>query len=95
LGPRLGAASMVVYLALGAAGLPMFAPVGLPGAARLLGPTGGYLLACPLAAAVMGVAVSRTRTWLGLAIGLVAGTAVIHLGGVAQLAILSGSIGAA
>src|SRR5207247_2602695 len=45
LGPALGAASMILYLALGAAGLPVFTPYGLPGLARLIGPTGGSLLA--------------------------------------------------
>src|SRR5207249_2971433 len=49
LGPALGAASMILYLALGAAGLPVFTPYGLPGLARLIGPTGGYLLAYPVA----------------------------------------------
>ena len=45
LGPRLGAVSMISYLALGALGLPVFTPtVPLVGVARLMGPTGGYLL---------------------------------------------------
>ncbi|PYP08151.1 MAG: biotin transporter BioY, partial [Gemmatimonadetes bacterium] len=47
LGRWLGASSLLLYLALGAAGLPVFTPVGLPGVARLFGPTGGYLLAYP------------------------------------------------
>ena len=54
LGPRLGALSLITYLAMGAAGLPVFAPLGAPGLARLFGPTGGYLLAYPLAAASVG-----------------------------------------
>src|SRR3954451_19427594 len=45
LGPIAGATSMLLYLAAGAAGLPVFTPVGAPGIARLFGPTGGYLLA--------------------------------------------------
>jgi biotin transport system substrate-specific component len=90
LGPRLGAASMVVYLLLGAAGLPVFAPTGVPGAARLFGPTGGYLLAHPLAAAVVGLIVERGRSWVRIAVGMVAGVTVVHVGGVAQLAILTG-----
>src|SRR5437867_7096004 len=47
LGARLGAANQVLYLAAGLAGLPVFAasPVLAQGAARLLGPTGGYLMA--------------------------------------------------
>ncbi|HEX7938960.1 MAG TPA: biotin transporter BioY, partial [Gemmatimonadaceae bacterium] len=52
LGPTLGTASMLTYLAIGAAGAPVFTPGGLPGIARFFGPTGGYLLAYPAAAAV-------------------------------------------
>src|SRR5712692_10652789 len=55
LGAPLGALSMILYLAMGAAGLPVFTPtVPLLGFARLLGPTGGYLLAYPVAAWVVG-----------------------------------------
>src|SRR4051812_25416926 len=54
LGPVAGAWSMLLYLAAGAAGLPVFSPVGLPGVARLFGPTGGYLIAYPVAAFIAG-----------------------------------------
>src|SRR6266568_2535771 len=55
LGARFGALSMILYLAMGAAGLPVFTPtVPLFGIARLLGPTGGYLLAYPIAAYAVG-----------------------------------------
>jgi biotin transport system substrate-specific component len=95
LGPRLGAASMALYLALGVAGLPVFAPVGAPGLWRLLGATGGYLLAYPLAAAVTGGLVGSNWSWLRLGGALLAGLAVVHLGGVAQLAVVTGDPGAA
>src|SRR4029079_14886657 len=52
LGPAAGATSMLIYLLAGAAGLPVFAPIGLPGIARFFGPTGSYLLAYPAAAVV-------------------------------------------
>jgi biotin transport system substrate-specific component len=95
LGPRLGAASMVLYLMLGAVGLPVFAPTGVPGLARLFGPTGGYLLAYPLAAAVAGVLVGKGRAIGWLALAMVAGLVVIHAGGVAQLVVLSGDLSTA
>jgi biotin transport system substrate-specific component len=95
LGPSLGASSLVLYLVLGAAGLPVFAPGGLPGAARLFGPTGGYLLAYPLAAGLAGLGVAAGRRWGRLALALVGATIVIHLGGVAQLAVLGGDLSGA
>lgn len=51
LGSRRGFAALLLYLAEGAAGLPVFSIGGLGGVAQLLGPTGGYLFAYPLAAA--------------------------------------------
>jgi biotin transport system substrate-specific component len=50
LGPRMAAGTMLVYLAEGSAGLPVFTPHGLGGIAQLLGPTGGYLLSYPIVA---------------------------------------------
>lgn len=89
LGARAGAAALVLYLALGLLGFPVYAG-GSAGVARLLGPTGGYLLAFPLAAGVTGLLAGRVpgvgRTLLGCAAGLL----VIHLGGVSQLALLGG-----
>jgi biotin transport system substrate-specific component len=54
LSPRLAAATLGAYLIEGAVGLPVFAPtvLGISGWAHLFGPTGGYLLAYPLAAAL-------------------------------------------
>ena len=93
LGARLGATSLMLYLALGIAGLPVFTPtVPLVGIARLLGPTGGYLLAYPVAAFAVGALVRDGRDWRRVALGVLAGLAMIHLGGLAQLAILTGNI---
>jgi biotin transport system substrate-specific component len=95
LGRWLGASSLLLYLALGAAGLPVFTPIGLPGVARLLGPTGGYLLAYPVAAFAAGaIASTPVRAWRLAAAGL-AGMALIHLGGLAQLLLLTGGVGTA
>jgi len=60
LGPRLGAMTLALYLLEGGMGLPVFAH-GAAGAARLLGPTGGYLLSYPFAAALVGGL--ATRGW--------------------------------
>jgi biotin transport system substrate-specific component len=54
LGPVAGFLTMLAYLAEGAAGLPVFSPTGPGGMAQLFGPTGGFLLAYPLVAAIVG-----------------------------------------
>jgi biotin transport system substrate-specific component len=96
LGPQLGALSMILYLAMGAAGLPVFTPtVPLPGIARLLGPTGGYLLAYPVAAWAVGAVLRDGSSVRRVACGVLAGLLLIHLGGLAQLAILTGNVSAA
>ncbi len=59
LGSRGGGAALLLYLLEGAAGLPVFAPFGTPGASRFLGPTAGYLIAFPLAAWIIGWGVER------------------------------------
>jgi biotin transport system substrate-specific component len=91
LGPGLGASSLILYLGLGAAGLPVFTPYGAPGIARLLGPTGGYLLAYPVAAWAVGKLAGEGRSYLRLLGAALAGLALIHLGGAAQLLVLTGS----
>jgi len=89
LGSRLGATSQVLYLALGAAGLPVFAAGG--GAAYLLGPTGGYLLAFPIAAAIAGLPFERERGFGWQLLGLVAAVAALHAGGLAWLTVQFGA----
>jgi biotin transport system substrate-specific component len=54
LGPVAGFSAMVLYLAEGAMGLPVFTPHSVGGVAHLLGPNAGYLFSYPLAAAVAG-----------------------------------------
>ena len=54
LGPVAGFSTMVLYLAEGAMGLPVFSPQGPGGVAHLLGPNAGFLFAYPLAAAAAG-----------------------------------------
>ena len=92
LGPAAGAASMLLYLLAGAAGLPVFAPMGAPGIARLLGPTGGYLLAWPVAAWVAGRLGHGAAAYSRRALAATLGIAVIYLGGVLQLTALTGSL---
>lgn len=94
LGPRLGVASQVLYLAAGIAGLPVFAasPVLPQGAARLVGPTGGYLMAYPLAAFATGYLGARgfDQRYLTSFLAMLAGLAIVFAGGVAWLSVLVG-----
>lgn len=92
LGPVAGAASMVLYLLAGALGAPVFAPVGAPGVLRLIGPTGGYLLAAPAAAAIAGLLARRFPAFGGRLLAAFLGIATLYLGGVAQLELLTGSL---
>jgi biotin transport system substrate-specific component len=93
-GWRLGLATVLVYLAEGAAGLPVFA--GTPekgiGLAYMAGPTGGYLVGFAVAAALAGWLAERgwNRTLPRLAASMVLGHAAIFLFGLSWLA---GSIG--
>jgi biotin transport system substrate-specific component len=93
LGPRLGAASQILYLAAGVAGLPVFAasPVLPLGAGRLLGPTGGYLMSYPLAAFVAGALARRgfDRRYLTSIVAMALGLVVIYTCGTLWLAYAS------
>jgi biotin transport system substrate-specific component len=93
-GSAVGAGALVLYLVAGAFGAPVFAPLGAPGLARLFGPTGGYLLAFPFAAALVGRLAERRRLGRCL-LATLTSMAVILLGGWAQLAILTHSAGRA
>jgi len=61
LAPGISFAALSLYLLEGAAGLPVFSPHGLGGVAQLFGPTGGYLLAAPFAAALAGLIYRNSR----------------------------------
>jgi biotin transport system substrate-specific component len=91
LGSRLGFAAQALYLAAGAAGAPVFAPSPLlpPGALRLIGPTGGYLMAYPVAAFATGWLAERgwDRRYVTSLVGMLAGLAIIFSGGVSWMVI--------
>ena len=93
LGPRLGAASQVLYLAAGVAGLPVFAASATlpPGVWRLLGPTGGYLMSYPLAAFVAGAFARRgfDRRYVTSIVAMALGLVVIYTCGTVWLAYAS------
>jgi biotin transport system substrate-specific component len=83
----LGLATVLLYLAEGAAGLPVFA--GTPekgiGLAYMAGPTGGYLVGFALAAAITGWIAERRRDIGALALAVIAGSVAIYAPGVLWL----------
>jgi biotin transport system substrate-specific component len=90
LGARLGMASQVLYLLAGVAGLPVFATSAvLPqGFLRLLGPTGGFLMAYPFAAFVAGWLSERgfDRRYFTSVMAMAAGLAIVFAFGIAWFA---------
>jgi len=89
LGPWGGAAAMATYLAMGLSGAPVFS-FGGTGLPWLLGPTGGYLVAAPAAAFLVGY-LSRGGVGIGRrAVALSVGIGTLYLGGVSQLLLLTG-----
>jgi biotin transporter BioY len=94
LGSRLAFASQVVYLLAGIAGLPVFANSAAlpPGALRLFGPTGGYLMSYPFAAFIVGYLAEHgfDRRYLTSVVAMLAGLADIYLFGAGWLALTVG-----
>lgn len=94
MGPRLGVATVILYLLEGAAGLPVFAntPERGIGLAYMAGPTGGYLAGFVLAAWLAGIAAEKgwTATHVTRALTIAAGFAVIYALGAAWLSMLIG-----
>ena len=88
LGPVAGASSQLLYLALGVLGVPVFA-MGGAGAPWILGPTGGYLMAFPMAAALCGWIAGREGRLLRTTVALLVGTAVIFALGAAWLSVVT------
>ena len=96
LGGCRGFAALVLYLAEGLMGMPVFSPTGPGGVAQLLGPTGGFLLAYPFVAGIAGWVFENTAAGAksGFARAAMAcGLAEIYLfvGGLSWLAILTHS----
>ena len=90
LGGRWGTVSCLVYVLLGAAGLPVFSGF-TGGLGKLAGPTGGYIIGFLPMALLAGWAISRFQSrWLHLA-GMAAGTAVCYALGTLWFCFVSGS----
>ena len=93
LGSRRGFIVLALYLAEGAAGLPVFSPVGAPGILRFAGPTAGYLIAYPLVAALAGYIFERGKQTFARAISAaLLGELLLFACGVSWLYVLTHSL---
>lgn len=89
LGMKLGTFSVLAYILLGLAGLPVFTGF-TGGAGKLLGPTGGYIIGYIFMALICGFFVDKWGNNLIMEIlGMVLGTAVCYLFGTIWLAYLA------
>src|SRR6266850_6651893 len=96
LGSRRGFAALAVYLMEGAAGLPVFSPVGPGGIAQIMGPTGGFLMAYPLVAFTAGWIYEHTsRRFAWAALAGFAAEVVLFAGGLGWLFALTHSLSVA
>ena len=95
LGSRRGFAALVLYLAEGLMGMPVFSPAGPGGVAQLLGPTGGFLLAYPFVAGIAGwvfEAKNGEKTFTCAAIACLLAEIYLFVGGLSWLALLTHSL---
>lgn len=82
LGAKNSAIATLIYVLLGAIGVPVYAGL-VGGVAKLVGPTGGFLFSFPIMALIIGIGAERYRknkAWL--VVGIVAGTVINYICGV-------------
>lgn len=93
LGSKRGTLALLLYVAEGAIGLPVFAG-GLSGIGVLIGPTGGYLVGFIVAAGIVGLLAERgwDRRLVWAALAMVVGNLVIYALGVAWLSVILGNL---
>ena len=91
LGAQLSTISSLIYILLGAIGLPVLAGFS-GGISKFVGPTGGFLISFPIMAFIIGYAVDHRSAFKGaFVIGLIAGTVVNYIVGIAMFCILTQS----
>ena len=95
LGARRGPLAVLLWIGVGAAGLPVFAN-GKSGLPVLVGPTGGYIVGFVIGAALLGLVVQRlarqgqSTNPLAIILGGIAALLVIHAAGIVGLNLRAG-----
>lgn len=91
LGAKRSALSSLIYVLLGAVGLPVFSAF-TGGIQSLIGPTGGFIISFPIMAFIIGLGVDKCKNnKAGFVICLIAGTLVNYAVGVAMFCVLMNS----
>lgn len=90
IGWKRGGAAVAIYLLLGFVGLPVFSGFA-GGVQRIVGATGGYLVAYIPMAVVIGAFVDKFKKAWAFPVGMVLGTAVLYTFGTAWYCVLTGS----
>ena len=95
LGWKFGTISYLIYLLIGIAGLPVFSGFS-SGFAKLLGPTGGYLIGFIPMAIIAGIVIDKFTNRGIQIIGMIVGTAICYAFGTAWFCLQAGyTVGAA
>ena len=89
LGSKLSAIASLVYLALGAVGVPVLANFS-GGFDKFVGPTGGFLISFPLMAYIIGLGVEHRDAFKGAFVtAVIVGTVVNYVVGVAMFVVVA------
>lgn len=93
-GARLAATTLVSYLAMGAAGLPMFTITTAPGLAAFAGPTVGFLLGYVMIAWFAGFVAERgVKSFWALSLTTLTASALLYVPGLAWPALVAAGFG--
>nr|WP_317332976.1 biotin transporter BioY [uncultured Romboutsia sp.] len=90
LGKRLGFISQIIYVLLGAIGLPVFAQF-RGGLGIILGPTGGFILSFPIIAFVVGYFSEKFKSIVGIMFGMICSLLISYIIGTLQFCLVTNS----
>lgn len=90
LGSKRGFISIMIYLILGAIGIPVFAQMS-GGIAVLVGPTGGFLLGCPFMAFIVGLVCEKSSSKIHIMLSMIVGLIVIYIIGIIMFSLITKS----
>lgn len=90
LGSKKGFISIMMYLILGAIGMPVFSQM-RGGIGILIGPRGGFLLGCPFMAFIVGLVSERSSSKIHIILSMVVGLIVIYTMGTMMFSLVTKS----